>query len=150
MQATRDSPLMTESKRRNSFVNHGHDHSDSCVQCVCIMPDHKITLSWPLQLAGLCARGRARVLVRPTTARVTRRTRATRMRRPSRYRDDLLSSWALCRNGTLWRCLHHQLDLCGRSVPVGPDRCRRCDHPISHGSSLGNSDAGRARGGKQR
>jgi len=31
MQATRDSPLRTESKRRNSFVNHGHDHSDSCV-----------------------------------------------------------------------------------------------------------------------
>ena len=26
MQATRDSPLRTESKRRNSFVNHGHDH----------------------------------------------------------------------------------------------------------------------------
>ena len=32
MQATRDSPLRTESKRRNSFVNHGHDHSDSCVE----------------------------------------------------------------------------------------------------------------------
>ena len=28
---TRDLPLRTESKRRNSFVNHGHDHSDSCV-----------------------------------------------------------------------------------------------------------------------
>ena len=31
MQATRNSPLRTESKRRNSFVNHGHDHADSSV-----------------------------------------------------------------------------------------------------------------------